>query len=94
VAGEVETPRQALDALSLQLAPDRLSESRVSGLHLGQIVHWQAVLPPIWGSAQEGCHAGHDQEYGAASDCEGARALKGDHSLYSLPPASRQSSFQ
>src|SRR5262245_9055471 len=44
-AGEVETPRQALDALPLQLAPDRLPESRVDGLHLGQIVHWQAHSP-------------------------------------------------
>jgi hypothetical protein len=28
-----------------QLAPDRVPESRVGGLHLGQIVHWQAHAP-------------------------------------------------
>jgi hypothetical protein len=44
-AGEVETSRQSLDALPLQLAPDRSPESRVDGLHLGQIVHWQAHAP-------------------------------------------------
>jgi hypothetical protein len=44
-AGEVETSRQALDALALQLAPDRLPEMRIDGLHLGQIVHWQAHAP-------------------------------------------------
>jgi hypothetical protein len=48
-AGEVETPRQALDALPLQLAPDRLPEIRVDGLHLRQIVHWQAHVR-WWGS--------------------------------------------
>lgn len=44
-AREVETPRQALDPLPLQLAPDPIPEIRVDGLHLRQIVHWQAHAP-------------------------------------------------
>jgi hypothetical protein len=48
-AGEVEAPGQALDPLPLQLAPDRLPEMRVDGLHLGQIVHWQAHAPVRFG---------------------------------------------
>jgi hypothetical protein len=43
--GEVETRQHTLDALPLELAPDRLPERRVGGLHLGQIVHWQAHAP-------------------------------------------------
>ena len=44
-AGEVETGRQTLDALPLQLVPDGIPECGVDGLHLGQIVHGQAHAP-------------------------------------------------